>query len=68
MPLATPRKSAPDCTLSKPRDVNHRGAFSVSEPAQYLLRFGDTALKTSSECSFTLCKFRFLSRFCLVSL
>jgi glycine cleavage system H protein len=32
MPLATPRKSAPDCTLSKPRDAYHRGLFQFQNP------------------------------------
>ncbi|WP_227105454.1 hypothetical protein [Chromobacterium rhizoryzae] len=37
------------------------------EPVYMLLRGGDTALKVSSECSCTLCAFRFFSRFRLVS-
>lgn len=40
----------------------------ISEPVQSLLRFGDTALKTSSTCSCTTCTFRFFARFRLVSL
>jgi hypothetical protein len=55
-------------------DARRAGAYVLSaaeralEPVYDLLRFGDTALKTSSECSFTTCKLRFLSRFFLVSL
>ncbi|QOZ83558.1 hypothetical protein DXT74_11035 [Chromobacterium sp. Rain0013] len=37
------------------------------EPIYDLLRVGDTALKPASKCSCTICTFRFLSRFRLVS-
>jgi hypothetical protein len=35
------------------------------EPVQNLLRVGPAALKTGSECSFTISKLRFLPCFCL---
>ena len=40
--------------------------FQPLEPAYDLLAVGHTALKTASECSFTVRKLRFLGRFCLV--
>jgi hypothetical protein len=44
------------------------GAKSNLEPVYDLLRVGDTALKTASECSFTARKLRFFGCFFLVSL
>ncbi|QOZ84839.1 hypothetical protein DXT74_18160 [Chromobacterium sp. Rain0013] len=45
----------------------HVGRSTILEPVYDQLRVGDTALKTPSKCSCTVCTFRFLSGFRLVS-
>ncbi|WP_147424479.1 hypothetical protein [Vogesella indigofera] len=58
----------PDISLDRIARIAMLHGTSRLEPIHDLLRFGDTALKTASECSFTTYKLRFLSRFRLVSL